>query len=52
MPFAHIRCTVLAALKVLAGKVDQCRYCMCNRGLGGRKKDMLIQGSKVRHISP
>jgi ubiquitin-like 1-activating enzyme E1 B len=36
---------VLEALKVLGGRADECRYCLCVRAQVGRKRDLLLQGS-------
>ena len=43
---------VLEALKILSGKLDECRYCVLNRGPGGRKKDMLLQGTRLDAPNP
>lgn len=43
---------VLEALKVLAGNENECRYSLCNRVASGRKRDLLLQGSKLDPPNP
>ena len=43
---------VLEALKILGGRADACRYCVCNRHPSGRKRDILLQGSGLDAPNP
>jgi len=38
---------VLEATKILSGRPETCRYCVCNRLLAGKKRDLLLQGSTL-----
>ncbi|KAL1521397.1 hypothetical protein AB1Y20_021062 [Prymnesium parvum] len=38
---------VLEAFKVLAGRVDECKYAVCNRHLAGRKRDLLLNNTTL-----
>jgi len=43
---------VLEALKVLAGREDECKYAVCNRYLSGRKQDVLLNATKLDVPNP
>ncbi len=43
---------VLEALKILSDRESECRYCVCNRSLGGKKGDLLLQGTKLDPPKP
>jgi len=43
---------VLEALKVLAGRADDCKYAVCNRHLCGRKRDLLLNNTKLDPPNP
>ena len=38
---------VLEAFKILSGREAQCRYCVCNQYAGGKKRDLILLGTKL-----
>ena len=36
---------------MLAGRTEELRYCVCNRAMSGKKRDLLLQGTKLEKES-
>jgi len=43
---------VLEALKVLANKRNECRFCWCSKDLRGKKRDLRLMGTHLEPPSP